>query len=322
MSNILEFETEIEICDKQCEFLNRFLEFTLEHELIIEKDVDEIKKIYHGFKEYRINETQKESDSLKYILNNINTIKEKEINGITIFKKPYDYRYEDTNKSMHPNRCVIKLGNSVFKIFKFHKNSALCWNWNKINTVSTEIYFNRLSINLIQNSEIKNMVVAPETYKYGTFKNGNESYYFVETEFIEDELSNKVFRHIENRDEIINLLSIFFSKYKKCIGFINTSLSLYCIDDAKTSKYIFGIDDISDEIEKVGVHGFLNRCYIIRNINNNKNELVFNSNVYISNEDKLVLVDFDSYSRTNVTKYYFFRLFEVVWKNEIYKNWQ
>ena len=322
MSKLLEVESELELCHKQKEFLNSFLNFHIEYDLIFEKDVDEIKKVYNSFKKYRINNTHRECESLKYILNNMNTIKEKEVNEIKLLKKPYDYICVSTNKSIAYDRCVLKIENSVIKIYLLKKKLPACWNWNTMNSLSIEIYFQKLSKTIIENSEIKDMVIVPEIYDYGIFEINNDYYLFFETEYIEDFISKQISYNIDYIDKITNILSKFISKYKKCVEFINTNLSLYCIDDANISKYIFTIEDVSEEIKKMGILRLLTKLYII--LNNDKfinNTLVFNSNVYMSNDDKIVIIDFDSYSRKKVSKHFFFRLFNVLWKTEMVKKW-
>ena len=167
------------------------------------------------------------------------------------------------------------------------------------------------------------MVIVPEIYNYGIFKSNGETYSFIEAEYIEDAIANQISCNIENIDEITIILSKYVSKYKNCIRFINTNLSLYCIDDVNISKYIFNIEDVSEEIKKMGVRRVLEKCYIILSTYKYEtNELVFNPNIYMSKDDKLVLIDFDSYSRIKTSKYYFFRLFKIVWKNEVIKNWE
>lgn len=325
MSELLEFVDKLEVSNKQSDFFNSYLDFHLEYDLIFEKDVDDIKKIFNSFNEYRINETHKESDSLKYILNNINKIKQKEINGIKFLKKPTDYVKIDTKKSMHPDRCVFKLENSVFKIHAFQSKGSLCWNWNKINSFSTEIYFQKLSKKLIKNSEIKDMVIVPEIYNYGIIKMNGRGYMFLETEYIEDILSSQLRCSIKNIEESTNILFNFLGKYKKYIGYINKNLCLYCMDDANCSKYIFSlsIEDISTEIEKLGLNKLLEKLYITTKTDSFiTSDTIFHSNTYISQDDKLVLIDFDSYTRKELSKYSFFRLFDIIWRNEIIKNWE
>ena len=323
MSKILEVKSALDLCNKQREFLNSCMNFHIEYDLMFEKDADEIKELYNNLKEYRINEIHKECESLTYILNNMNNIKEKEINGIKLLKAPFYYRVKGDEPTGHTNRCVLKIGNTVLKIRKDDKNAPDCWNWCKMNSLLIEIYFQKLSKKLIKNSEIKDMVIVPEIYNYGIFKSNGETYSFIEAEYIEDAIANQISCNIENIDEITIILSKYVSKYKNCIRFINTNLSLYCIDDVNISKYIFNIEDVSEEIKKMGVRRVLEKCYIILSTYKYEtNELVFNPNIYMSKDDKLVLIDFDSYSRIKTSKYYFFRLFKIVWTNEVIKNWE
>jgi len=272
---------------------NHYINLHAEYGIIFENDIAHLNHILSSLKIYNINKNIPISDTVEFILTNLNTLTHDKYNDITIIKpgaRRGVFKYKNSVFKIDKIGSIDKIGNSNnIRLSHNSFQSCICYIF--------ENFFNMLAYNFVINNNFQNEIIVPKCINYGIIECNDKRYFFYETEFIEDYfIKNNILNC--TLDKQTQFLIEYTQKYKKAVSLFNDKLPLFFIDEYRPTQYIFNTN-IIDEIDKYGTNVVFDKIRYIRPACANK----VLPNIYYSTTNKIVFVDFDLVSRSFFTKY-------------------